>query len=161
MNLYEINEKLANFHMEFDEETGEWLNEADLDALQMEKDEKVENLCLWVKNLKAEANAIKDEEKNLSDRRKVLEKKADRLEKYIAFALGNKAFSTPRVAVSFRKSASVVIEDEYLVPDRFMSISVVKKPVKANIKKYLEELEEKEETVPWASLDRHYTMAIK
>ena len=62
MNLYEINTQLANYHMEFDELTGEWINEGELDALQMAKDEKVENLCLWVKNLKAEANAIKTEE---------------------------------------------------------------------------------------------------
>ena len=53
------------------------------------------------------------------------------------------------------------IKDEYLVPDRFMSVSVVRKPIKANIKKYLEELEEKEESVPWAKLDRKYNMAIK
>ena len=161
MNLYEINTKLANYHMEFDELTGEWINEAELDALQMAKDEKVENLCLWVKNLKAEANAIKTEEQNLADRRKLIEKKADRLEKYIASALGNEPFSTPRVAVTFRKSTSVDIKDEYLVPDRFMSVSVVRKPIKANIKKYLEELEAKEESVPWAKLDRKYNMAIK
>lgn len=161
MNLYEINTQLANYHMEFDEETGEWINEGDLDALQMARDEKVENLCLWVKNLKAEANAIKTEEQNLADRRKLIEKKADRLEKYIASALGNESFSTPRVAVTFRKSTSVDIKDEYLIPDRFMSVSVVRKPIKANIKKYLEELEAKEESVPWAKLDRKYNMSIK
>ena len=59
MTLFELNDALRNFNLEIDEETGEILNAAELDALEMQRDEKIENIALWIKNLKAEAEAVK------------------------------------------------------------------------------------------------------
>lgn len=160
-SLYEINTKLMTYEMEFDPDTGEWLNEDELDALKMERDEKIENICLWVKNLRAEASAIKSEEKALADRRKAKENKADRLEQYVASNLDGKPFETSKVKVTFRKSESVNILNEEAIPDRFLDIQVVRKPLKSEIKKFLKGLEGSKEEVPWARLDKKNNLQLK
>lgn len=160
-SLYEINAKLMVYEMEFDSDTGEWLNEDELDALKMERDEKIENICLWVKNLRAEASAIKSEEKALADRRKAKENKADRLEQYVASNLDGKPFETSKVKVTFRKSESVNILNEEAIPDRFLDIQVVRKPLKSEIKKFLKGLEGSKEEVPWARLDKKNNLQLK
>ena len=75
-NLYELTAQIENFELEVDEETGEITNLDELDALQMERDEKIENIALWVKNLTADAAAIKAEAQNLTKRQKAAENKA-------------------------------------------------------------------------------------
>lgn len=159
-SLYKINAKLALYEMEFDED-GCWTNEEELDALTMEREEKLESICLWVKNLRADASAIKAEEKNLSERRKAKENKADKLEQYVASNLDGKPFETSKVKVSFRKSESVNILNEDAIPDRFLNIEVVRKPQKAEIKKYLKSLEGSGEEVPWATIERKNNPTIK
>ena len=156
-NLYEIKLALATYEMEFDPETGEWTNEDELDALNMERDEKIENILLWVKNLKADAKAIKDEEDALKARRKALENKAEHLTDYVAFGLAGEKFSTPRVAVQWRRTESVEILDEAAVPDEFLKVA--KTPMKDNIKKYLKAHEGEE--VSWATLRHRNSMSIK
>ena len=159
-SLYELNAKLATYEMEFDED-GVWINEDELDAIHMERDEKIENICLWAKNLRAEANAIKEEEKSLADRRKSKENKADRLEDYVALNLDGAKFETPRVKIMWRKSESVEILDESKIPDEYLNISVVRKPIKAEIKKYLKGIEGSDETCEWARIDAKNNMSIK
>lgn len=151
-SLYEINEKLALYRMEFDED-GVWINEDELTELQMAKDEKRENIALYIKNIEAEAAAVKAERQVFDERYKRLMNKANRLREYLTADLDGEPFKTNRVAISFRKSESVNIVDEDAVPDRFLDISIVRKPVKANIKQYLKEAEAKGEQVPWAKLE--------
>lgn len=108
MNLYDIEFEILNC---VDPETGEIIDEKRLDALQMERETKIENVLLWIKNLKSEADAIRAEEKALAERRKQDERKAERLTEYVQNALNGRKFSTSRVAVSYRKSEAVVIDD--------------------------------------------------
>lgn len=161
LSLYEINEKILNFRYEFDEETGELLNEAELDELNMAREEKIENLCLYAKSLRAEASAIKDEEKNLKERREAKEHKADSIEDYIARNLNGRKFETPKVKVSWRKSESVEILNEDAIPESFLDIQVVRKPMKAEIKKRLKEAEAKGEEIPWAKINTKQNMNLK
>ena len=109
MNLYEINDAIMAC---IDEESGEILNSKMLDDLIMTRDEKLENIGLWIKNLSAEAEAIKQEKMNLAHRQKVCENKAESLKNYLSGFLNGAKFSTPRVAISFRKSKAVEIGDE-------------------------------------------------
>lgn len=109
MNLYEINQAILDL---VDTETGEILDYEAFAELKMAREEKIEGMALWHKNLTAEAAAIRAEEINLAERRKVLEKKADRLKQYLTEILSGDKFSTARVACSFRKSKSVEIQDE-------------------------------------------------
>ena len=78
----------------------------------MARDEKIENVAMWIKNLNAEAKAIREEEKNLAERRKSAENKSESLEKYLDMILSGEKFSTAKIAISYRKSVAVNIADE-------------------------------------------------
>lgn len=109
MNLYEIDQAILAL---VDPETGEILDYEAFCELKMAKEEKIEGMALWHKNLTAEAAAIRAEEISLASRRKSLEKKAESLKQYLAELLSGSKFSTARVACSFRKTKSVEILDE-------------------------------------------------
>lgn len=112
-SLYEINNAIANFEPEIDEETGELLNSDLLDRLNMAREDKIESICLYVKNLNAEAAAIKAERDNLDERMKSKERKADSLKRYLAQALAGEKFESPKVKVSYRKSQQIVLAGEF------------------------------------------------
>ena len=160
-SLYEINARLASYEMEFDESTGEWINEDELTALNMEHDEKRENIALYIKNIEAEDSAVVAERDNFDERHKRLKRKAERLRDYLAQDLGGEPFKTSRVDIKFRKSESVEILNEDAVPDRFLDISIVRKPQKAEIKKYLKSIEGSDEEVPWARINTKYNLQLK
>lgn len=116
MNIYEIDQRItALLDGAVDEETGELLiDTVALDALQMEREAKVENLACYIKNLAADISAIKAEEEALAKRRKAAEAKRDRLKTYLGEVLQGQKFSTARVAVSFRRSESVELLPEFM-----------------------------------------------
>ena len=135
MTLFDIDKAIETFFEEnVDSETGELLNIDQLDELQMAREQKCENIALLIKNKVAERNAVAEQEKAFASRKKSLDNEIDRLKDYLGYALGGEKFSTPKVAVSFRKSESVNITDEYLIPDEYCNISVVRKPDKNVIK---------------------------
>ena len=68
MKLYEIDNAILEC---IDMETGEVIDAEKLDALNIERDAKIENVVLWIKDLKAEAEAIKAEKLTLAERQKV------------------------------------------------------------------------------------------
>ena len=160
LSLYEINSLIANYEMRFDED-GVWENESELDELNLAREEKIESICLWIKNLRAEASAIKDEEKNLADRYKAKMNKVDRLESYVSSNLQGKPLETSKVKVSWRKSESVEILNEDAVPERLLDIQVVRKPMKSEIKKELKRAEAEGREVPWARLNVNNNMSLK
>lgn len=111
MSIYDIDSAIVSL---IDEETGEISDEEAFDALQMERDVKVENIGLYFKDLAAEAKAIKEEEASLAARRKSVENKAERLKKLLAYALQGQKFSSPRLKVSYRKSSTVELKDGFI-----------------------------------------------
>ena len=108
MTLYEIDKSIQEL---IDPETGELLDYDAFSHFQMEREKKIENMALWVKNLTAEAKAIKEEEANLKERRQSLERKVERLKTYLGIALGGEKFSTPKCTVTFRSSSALKIND--------------------------------------------------
>lgn len=108
MSLYHIDQELENL---IDHETGEVLDFDAFEALQMARDAKIEGVLCWTKNLAAEAKAIREEEKELAERRKAMERKREKLLAYAERALGGAAFQTARCAVTYRKSTAVEITD--------------------------------------------------
>lgn len=143
MNLYEINveiEKAINdLFATADAETGEVNQEAmdRLTDLQMQRDEKLDNIGAYIKNLLAEAKMLKDEEAALKARREAKEKKAENLKKYLASVLDGKPFESVRVKCSWRSSDAVSIPDESLIPKKFMVKKIEFKPDKNLIKEIL------------------------
>ena len=111
MNLFEIDEAIENFNFIEDEETGEILNINELENLQMERDKKIENIALYVKNLKSDAKAIDDEIKIMQKRRDQAKKKAESLTNYLDRILNGEKFKSSKVVVNYRKSTKVDIYD--------------------------------------------------
>ena len=109
MTLYEINQAILDT---IDPETGEIVDVDKLSELQMEREQKLEGVALWIKNLNAEAEAYKAEKEAFAEREKAAKNKAESLKKWLAYALNGQKMSTQKVAISFRKSESVEIEDE-------------------------------------------------
>ena len=146
----------------FDEETGEiiWDSE-NLDDLREALEDKLEACGLYLKNLNAEAKAIREEEKALAERRKTVERKAERMNAYVLDCLLDKIeghkLSTPRIALSTRKSKRVGITDESAIPDDFTTVKTTIAPDKAKIKKAIEA----GERVPGACIIEDYNLQVK
>ena len=111
MTIYEIDQAIMEC---VDLETGEIIDTEQLDKLQMERDTKLENVACWIKDLKAEAEALKNEKQALAERQKVAENKAESLKKWLAYALQGEKFKTTKCAISFRKREAVEVTDEGL-----------------------------------------------
>ena len=118
-SLYEIDQSIRDAienGFTVDEATGEILDGAELlESLAADRSTKLENTALYIKNLTADAAAIKAEEQALHERRTVMEKKAERLKEYISESMkgnGENKFETPRCVLSFRKSMAVEVPDE-------------------------------------------------
>jgi len=117
MKLYEIDAEIMGL---IDDETGEILDVERFDELSGERDAKVENICLWIKNLKAEAEALKAEKDAFAQRQKVAENKMNSLKEFVSRYLEGCSFKTTKVNVSFRKSETLEISDVYKIPEDFL-----------------------------------------
>lgn len=112
--LYEIDQAILDC---VDLETGEILDAEALDALQMEREAKIEGVALWVKDLKVEADAVKAEADKLTTRKKALDNKIDAIKNWLAMALNGEKLRTPRCYVYQMHNKRVKIEDEQKLID--------------------------------------------
>ena len=135
MRLYDIDQAILKC---IDVETGEVIDAEQLDKLQMERDEKIENVACWIKDLKAEAEALKAEKMAFAERQKVTENKMESLKKWLAYALDGQAFKTVRASVSFRMTDKVEVADIYKLDENFVRYrepeadkDAIKKAIKA------------------------------
>lgn len=151
MNLYDIDAAIMNCI----NEDGEVIDIEAMERLQMERADKIENVGCWIKNLEADALALREEEKSLAARRKSAETKIESLKKYLSYALNGQKFSTPRVLISYRKSTQVDIPDPDKVPANWYKATYTID--KAGIKEALMRGEE----VKGASLKENLNMQIK
>ena len=104
-----------------DQETGEIFDPEQLDALQMERAQKLEGVALWIKDLKAEAEAVKAEADKLNARKKAIDNKVESLKTWLLYALGGEKLKTARCNVYQTHSQKVVIDDEKAMIDMLMS----------------------------------------
>ena len=135
MKLYEIDQAIMDC---IDMETGEIVNEELLNDLQMERDAKIENVALWIKELKAEAEALKAEKLAFAERQKVTENKMESLKKWLAYALNGEKFKTVRASVTFRTTDKVEVADIYKLDENYLRYKdpeadkdAIKKAIKA------------------------------
>lgn len=145
-SLYEIDSALLEmlehgFTVDcVDLETGE-IDEAKaqefLTNLPIEREKKLEAYGCLIKNLTAEADAIRDEEKALAARRQQKEKTVERLKQNVAASLqafGESKFETPKIAYSFRRSEVVEVADDAELPEKYITVKTVTSPDKTAIK---------------------------
>ena len=153
MNLYEIDaEILGCVYIE----TGEIFDVDKFEELSLTRDAKIENICLWIKNLKAQAEALKAEKESFAQRQKAAETKMESLKRYISTYLEGTAFESAKVKVSFRKSEAVEIMEGAVIPDeylRFKEPEVNKTELKAALKKGVQ--------IPGVSIVENQNIQIK
>ena len=149
MTLYDIDAQIAALEdaaeddMLIDEETGELISVAQaLDALRMEREAKLENVACWVKNLCAEADAIREEENRLVKRRKAAETKAANLKSWLLAAMTREdgttdKLKTGRVMVSVKRNPPSTVVDDALLPSTYKVAKITYQPNKELIKREL------------------------
>lgn len=120
MKLYEIDELILSC---IDAETGEIIDTDALNALQIERDAKIEGVALWIKDLKAEAEALKAEKQAFEKRQKTCENRAESLKQWLAAALNGERFKTTKCDVSFRTAKSVNVTDVFALDSKFLKFS--------------------------------------
>lgn len=180
-NLYEINEKLYYLIEEgFDNESGEILSEDELfkaiNETTMELDKKIDNIAIYIKNLEADVEAIKEEKKKLDARRRTKENKIESLKKYLdGYFKYSQAdyfndetgkvkfhkFESPRCVISYRKSDSINVTDVNKIPKEYIKPRALKEDdvKKSDIKDYLKKHEG--ETIDGVELLHNKNISIK
>lgn len=144
-NLYTISAEIESvIENAVDAETGEILDEElfeSLDALEMEKEQLIEEVCLEIKNTESYAEALKKEKKAIADKQSAAERHVESLRKYVKFALNNEKLKTSKVSVSYRKSKSVEFSGDIAsLPED--CVKVEKSVRKTELKKHLDEGEQ-------------------
>ena len=149
MTLYDIDAQIAALDgaaeddMLIDAETGELISVSQaLDALRMEREAKLENVACWVKNLSAEADAIREEENRLAKRRKSAETKAVNLKAWLLAAMTREdgttdKLKTGRVAISVKRNPPSTVVDEALLPSTYKVAKITYQANKELIKREL------------------------
>ena len=107
--LYEIDQAILDC---VDLETGEILDAEKLDALQMEREAKLEGVALWIKDLNAEADAVKTEADKLTARKKALDNKVAQLKQWLLYALNGEKLKTARCNVYQTHSTRLAVANE-------------------------------------------------
>ena len=130
-SLYQIDQAILEC---LDAETGEIIDAEKLNALFMEKNQKIENVALWIKNLQADALAYKAEKDAFAARQKAAENKVESLKAYLVSALDGQKFSTAKCAVSFRKPEAVQVDDVNSIPAEWIRTKTTIEPDKTAIK---------------------------
>lgn len=162
MELYKIDEQMRRLldigdGVAVDETTGEVFDEAALDALKMERHDKIDNIIRYIKGTEARAKALKEEADNLKARADVKERRAKWLRDYLARHMNvGETFESVAGEIRWRKSEAVVLDaavddlpEEYIRTKRTAALADIKKAIKAG------------ETVPGAHLEGRQNLIIK
>lgn len=103
-----------------DLETGEIIDVEQLQALQLERQEKIENVALWYKNLLSDADQYAAEEASFKKKKLRAQAQAESLKRYLLDALGGEKYKSARVSISYRNTPRVVVDDVLNLPPRFV-----------------------------------------
>lgn len=149
MTLYNIDKEILEIIERgfiVDEETGEIIDaheevSAKLEELEFDRTAKIENIALYIKNMESLVVSLKAEEKALADRRRAREKRIESLKNYLTssmVAANENGIETSKVCISFRKSESVVVNEEIL-DRKYFNEKVSYTPDKTAIKRALKD----------------------
>ena len=133
-SLYDIRQELLDCA---ETETGEITDIARFDDLQIEYEEKIENIALWIKTLNADAEAYKNEKNAFAEREKKARSKAESLKQYLTDTLNGRRFTTLSVDINWRKSTSVEVDETKLPPEAYLRTVTTVTPDKTEIAKAL------------------------
>ena len=127
MNLYEIDaELLTLFESMIDPETGE-INEdfrTQYDALEMEREKKLDSWAWYLKNLKADIAAAKDVQRQITERIRGMERRLDTSKQNLQEYLNGEKFRSATNTVSYRTTDAVELSEGFrdLDPSEYIDI---------------------------------------
>lgn len=168
MNLYEISKEIEQLEKLLENESSEEELKLQLDeylkSLEIDKAQKVENICLLIKNKKAISEAVKKELDELSRRKSSLDGSVRWLMYWLSYNLSPKEkYENGKFKLSFRRSESIKINDEDLIPNEFKeertTIHISKSALKDTIKH--QRKEDPEFEIPGCSLVARNNPIIK
>jgi hypothetical protein len=148
MNLYELSTEFAEIKSILDECDGDvtevdakWLARIEQNSLSLQQ--KFEGCCMVVREWKAEAKALEEEEKRISDRRKAVQNRVDRFYAYMQACMeagGINKIKTPLFSVALQNNPpAVLVENEDQIPPEYMEQTVkictskIKQDLKAGV----------------------------
>ena len=160
--LYELAEGYNSiFDLALDDTMDLQALEEGLQAIEGELSDKVANGIGLIQSLKAMTEAMKAEEKRISNRRKVIEKKTENVKDWYQRnleAMGKTKVETPRGTMSVQKNPpSLVIDDETKIPDAYFDII----PEHAELNKEKLKAALKGEEIPGAHLEQGKGLRIR
>lgn len=166
MNTYEISKEFYELQQlieleEFDE-NGELIDNSGiieelLNSLESERNIKADSIAYLIKIANESQNSIKDEITRLNERKTMFLKQENKLKELLAYLLQGEKLKTDRFTFSYRKSTSVHILDESLIPAKFLKIKETVTVDKMAIKKMLVDFE----TVAGAELETKNSLTVK
>ena len=133
--LYEIDAAILEC---IDTETGEIIDCERLNALNVERQQKIENVALWYKNLLSDAEQYKAEKTAFAEKERIAKNKAESLKWWLDLALAGEAYKSTRVNITYRSSEQIIVDDLLKIDDDYLKYSEPT-PDKAAIKKALKE----------------------
>ena len=115
--LFEINNKILDC---IDMETGEIIAPEKLEALQMDRHEKLRNIAFVALNAAADAKAYEEQKKKFAAREKAAKATVAWAKDTLARELAGQKMKEAEFTISYRKSEAVEIADLNSVPDEFL-----------------------------------------
>lgn len=161
MKLYEVCAELDSI-IEHGEvfvsvESGEVFTADALDALKMERDEKVDNCLMVMRQYEADSVAIDTEIKRLTALKKTYQSRAEWLKSYVQGCLKGEKFKSDKFNVTYRNTKSANIVDWTLIPAEFYKDRTDKDISKSKIMEVLKA----GGSVPGAELEEKTSMVVK
>jgi hypothetical protein len=127
LTLYTIADQyLADLQKLQDMEIDEQTFQDTLEGLSGELEVKATNIAMFIKNLESSADAIKAAEKQMAERRKALEAKAERIRSYLQENMvrtGISKIESPYFVLTLRKNPPAVeVINLDMIPDEYFDI---------------------------------------
>ena len=128
MRLYELTEAWESVQALIDnDETQEEQLQAALENIEGAIDQKADGYGRMIKNLQAQAEVVKVEEKRLAAKRQTLENQAKRLQKHLESAMiatNKRKINTELFVFSVQKNAPSLDDfDESIVPEEYWKVT--------------------------------------
>ena len=115
--LFEIKKEILDC---IDLETGEIIAPEKLEALQMDKHEKLRNIAFVALNAAADAKAYEEQEKKFAARKRSAKATVEWAKETLKRELAGQKMKEAEFSISYRKSEAVEIADLNAVPGEFL-----------------------------------------
>lgn len=164
LTLYQIADQyLQDMQLLLERDLDEQTFNDTLESLSGELEVKATNVAMFVRNLEASAEAIKEAEKQMADRRKSIEAKADKIRSYLLENMqrtGIKKIETAYFSITVKNNPeSLIVEPDAEIPKTYYYQPEPPPPVldKVTLKKDLQLGAQ----VPGCRLERKQRIEIK